>query len=51
MPIPMTDLKTQYISIKEEIDSAIRRVIESGRFILGPEVEAFEVEIAAILRY
>ena len=47
MHIPMTDLTTQYTSIKEEIDEAIRRVIESGRFILGPEVEAFEKEIAA----
>lgn len=47
MPIPMTDLVTQYFSIKEEIDSACQRVIESGRYILGPEVEAFEAEIAA----
>ena len=47
MHIPMTNLTTQYASIKEEVDEAIRRVIESGRFILGPEVEAFEKEIAA----
>lgn len=46
MPIPMTDLTTQYLSIKKEIDQAISRVIESGRFILGPEVEAFENELA-----
>jgi dTDP-4-amino-4,6-dideoxygalactose transaminase len=46
MAIPMTDLKIQYASLKEEIDSAIRRVIESGRFIMGPEVEAFEVDLA-----
>ena len=47
MHIPMTDLNEQYTLIKEEIDDAVRRVIESGRFILGPEVEAFEGEIAA----
>jgi dTDP-4-amino-4,6-dideoxygalactose transaminase len=47
MHIPMTDLTIQYNSMKEEVDSAIRRVIESGRFILGPEVEALEGEMAA----
>jgi dTDP-4-amino-4,6-dideoxygalactose transaminase len=46
MPIPITDLKVQYTDLKIEIDSAIRRVIESGRFILGPEVESFEAELA-----
>jgi dTDP-4-amino-4,6-dideoxygalactose transaminase len=46
MRIPMTDLTAQYASIKGEVDEAIKRVIESGRFILGPEVEAFEKEIA-----
>ena len=47
MHIPMTDLTAQYAALKEEIDEAIQRVIVSGRFILGPEVEAFEREIAA----
>ena len=47
MRIPMTDLTEQYSLLKVEIDDAIRRVIESGRFILGSEVEAFESEIAA----
>ncbi len=47
MPILMTDLKAQYASIKDEIDAAIQQVIESGRFILGPEVEAFEKEMAS----
>lgn len=42
--IPLVDLVAQYHAIKEEIDSAISRVLESGRFILGPEVEAFEKE-------
>jgi dTDP-4-amino-4,6-dideoxygalactose transaminase len=49
MKIPILDLKRQYQSIKSEIDSAIARVIESGQFILGPEVEAFEREVAQYL--
>lgn len=46
MNIPILDLTRQYQAIKPEIDAAIRRVIESGRFILGPEVEALERELA-----
>lgn len=42
----MTDLTKQYATLKEEIDAAIQRVIVSGQFILGPEVEAFEKEMA-----
>jgi dTDP-4-amino-4,6-dideoxygalactose transaminase len=49
MNIPLVDLKAQYSSIKEEIDEAVRRVVEGGMFILGSEVEAFEAEIAAYL--
>lgn len=49
MNIPILDLKRQYQSIKTEIDSAIARVIESGQFILGPEVEAFECAVAQYL--
>jgi len=44
--IPITDLKKQYESIRNEIDSAISRVIHSSQFILGPEVELFEGELA-----
>lgn len=46
MTIPLVDLKAQYESIKHEIDEAIQGVVHSGQFILGPEVEAFEQEIA-----
>ena len=49
MKIPILDLTRQYHAIQEEVDAAIRRVLESGRFILGPEVEAFEAEIAEYL--
>jgi len=47
MKIPLVDLRAQYASIKAEIDQAIQRVVESGRFILGEEVQAFEEEFAA----
>lgn len=46
-PFPFLDLKAQYRSIKQEIDAAIQRVMESQHFILGPEVESLEKEIAA----
>lgn len=45
----MVDLKVQYNSLKREIDEAIQRVIEGGQFILGPEVKAFEEEMANYL--
>ena len=47
--IPLVDLKAQYNSIKEEIDKAIRGVIDRGEFILGSEVEALEEEITTYL--
>jgi dTDP-4-amino-4,6-dideoxygalactose transaminase len=46
MSIPMADLKAQYLSIKDEVDAAMRRVIENSQFILGPEVDSFEKEMA-----
>jgi dTDP-4-amino-4,6-dideoxygalactose transaminase len=45
--IPFVDLKTQYHSLKPEIDAAVARVLESCHFVLGPEVTAFEEEFAA----
>ncbi len=44
--IPLVDLKSQYQSIKREIDDAISEVVESCQFILGPRVEAFEADFA-----
>ncbi len=44
--IPLLDLKVQYASIREEVLVAVERVLESQRFILGPEVEGFEREFA-----
>jgi len=46
MKIPFVDLEAQYLSIKPEIDLALRKIVESGRFILGEEVELFEKEFA-----
>lgn len=42
----MLDLKAQYQIIRTEIQEALERVIESQQFILGPEVEALEQEVA-----
>lgn len=47
MNIPFLDLKSINQSMKEELKSAFDRVIDSGRFILGHELELFENEFAA----
>jgi dTDP-4-amino-4,6-dideoxygalactose transaminase len=47
MKIPLLDLTAQYQSIRWEVRTAIDRVCESQIFILGPEVSAFEHEIAS----
>ncbi len=46
MTIPFVDLQAQYKTIKEEIDAAIKRVVETSAFILGREVEIFEAAFA-----
>lgn len=43
---PLFDLKTQYAELKAEIEPAMREVIESQHFILGPQVDELEKEIA-----
>ncbi|MFP4477544.1 MAG: DegT/DnrJ/EryC1/StrS family aminotransferase [Desulfatibacillaceae bacterium] len=45
--IPFLDLKTPCVELWDELTRAFFRVVESGWFILGPEVEAFEAEFAA----
>ncbi len=47
--IPMVDLKTQYLRLKDEIDRGVAEVLENTAFILGPNVKAFEEEAAAYL--
>jgi dTDP-4-amino-4,6-dideoxygalactose transaminase len=44
--IPLLDLQAQYKSLKPALDSAVIRVLENGRYVLGPEVSAFEAEFA-----
>jgi dTDP-4-amino-4,6-dideoxygalactose transaminase len=46
--VPLLDLRRQYNGIREEVLAAIARVCDSQSFILGPEVEALEREIAAL---
>ncbi len=49
MQVPLLDLKAQTAALREDIDAAIARVLDSGKFILGDEVPAFEEEIGAWL--
>jgi dTDP-4-amino-4,6-dideoxygalactose transaminase len=48
-PIPLVDVKAQYAPLIPELKEAFARTLESGRFIFGPEVEAFEREAAEYL--
>src|SRR5260370_6040397 len=48
LAVPLLDLRRQYDGIREDVLAAIARVCESQSFILGPEVEALEHEIAAL---
>ena len=45
--IQFLDLKAPHVELREEINAAIARVVDSGWYILGPEVDAFESEYAA----
>ncbi len=45
--LPLVDLRAQFRTIEDEVMAAIRGVLESGQFVLGPETDAFERELAA----
>lgn len=45
--IPFLEFKSPYLELKDQLDAAYHRVMESGWYILGREVEAFEAEFAA----
>jgi dTDP-4-amino-4,6-dideoxygalactose transaminase len=47
MRVPLLDLRTQHESLRVELRLAIERVMDSQQFVLGPEVQAFEEEIAS----
>jgi len=47
MKVPFLDLRSAYLELREELDGAWRRAMDSGWYILGREVEAFEREFAA----
>src|SRR5438105_3300434 len=47
--IPLVDVKAQYAPLLDELKKRIGEVVDSGRFILGPHVTAFEEEAAAYL--
>jgi dTDP-4-amino-4,6-dideoxygalactose transaminase len=49
MKVPLLDVKAQNAPLREAILTAIARVMDGGCFILGPEVEAFEKELATAL--
>lgn len=46
MNVPFLDLRATYLELKSEIDAGVSRVLSSGYYIHGPEVEAFETEFA-----
>lgn len=48
MKVPLLDLKSQHQTLDSELSAAFRRVFESGHFILGPEVEALEKNVAEL---
>ncbi len=49
MAIPHVDVRAQYAPLTEELQAAFARALETGKFIFGPEVEAFEREAAELL--
>lgn len=49
MRVPLLDLCAQYQKLKAPIDAAVARVLASGRYVMGPELQSFESELAAYL--
>lgn len=47
MNVPFLDLAPVYAELRDEFDAAYRRVMSSGRYLLGDELEQFESEFAA----
>ena len=49
MSVPLLDLKPQNVALESEFKSAFERVLRSGHYILGPEIQNFERSIAEYL--
>lgn len=49
MKVPFGNMKIHYQAHKEELDQAVARVLESGHYILGPELDKFEADFATFL--
>lgn len=47
--VPFVDVKVQYLSIREEIDHAVRHTLEEGQFVAGDQVAKFEEQFAQYL--
>src|SRR5512140_2260488 len=47
--VPLLDLHVQYAPLRDEILAAVTRVCDSQRYIMGPEIEALETELARLL--
>ena len=48
MAVPLLDLSRQYAYLKPEIEKAVFDVLDNSSFILGPQVEKFEEQVAAL---
>src|SRR5207342_1956062 len=49
MSVPLLDLDAQYRPLRDQLLAAITRVCDSQRFIMGPEIDALEQELASLL--
>ena len=49
MPVPLVDVRAQFAALRDDVLARIAEVVDSGVFILGPNVKAFEEEAAAYL--
>lgn len=48
MPVPLLDVNAQNHPLESELQAAFTQVLKHGRFIMGPEMEVFEKEVAAM---
>ena len=46
MPVPLLDVNAQNLPLEDELTAAFQEVLHHGRFIMGPEVQELETEVA-----